>query len=169
MCGIDQPRSGGWLSALSRAHRRFHRVASKVLIAYGALTENLIGDEVAGVFAPGLAGPDHAARAVAVSRELPRATGHRTPLIRGFRWERVSTPDWSMPEWRAPPQASASSPRSGHRQYHGSAGGSVRRRRDLRFEADFDRGRAGRRRLRGLLAPAEATRHAASNPRSDCG
>jgi hypothetical protein len=39
---------------------RFYNVATKALIDSDALIEKLIGDDVAGIFAPGIAGPDHA-------------------------------------------------------------------------------------------------------------
>lgn len=56
---------------------RFYRAATEVLVDSGALIEKLIGDEVAGIYAPGLVGPNHAARAVDAAVALLEATGHR--------------------------------------------------------------------------------------------
>ena len=58
---------------------RFYRAATEVLIASDALIEKLIGDEVAGIFAPGIAGPDHGSRALDAAVALLEATGHRDP------------------------------------------------------------------------------------------
>ncbi len=55
---------------------RFYRVATEVMIGCGALIEALIGDEVAAIFAPGIAGPDHGAKAVEAARRLLRAIGY---------------------------------------------------------------------------------------------
>ncbi len=49
---------------------RFYRAATRVLIDSDALIEKLIGDEVAGLYVPGIAGPDYERRAVAASQEL---------------------------------------------------------------------------------------------------
>jgi adenylate cyclase len=58
---------------------RFYRVATDALIASDALIEKLIGDEVAGIYAPGIAGPNHAARALEAATALLEGTGHRDP------------------------------------------------------------------------------------------
>lgn len=58
---------------------RFYRAATASLIASDALIEKLIGDEVAGIFAPGIAGPEHARRAMDAAVALLDATGHRDP------------------------------------------------------------------------------------------
>jgi adenylate cyclase len=55
---------------------RFYKAATDVLVDSGALIEKLIGDEVAGIYAPGIAGPNHAACAVDAARALLMATGH---------------------------------------------------------------------------------------------
>ena len=39
--------------------------------------DKLVGDEVIGLYIPGIAGPDHARRAIDAGKELPRATGRR--------------------------------------------------------------------------------------------
>jgi adenylate cyclase len=58
---------------------RFYNVATEALIASDALIEKLIGDEVAGIYAPGIAGPNHAARALQAATALLEGTGHRDP------------------------------------------------------------------------------------------
>ncbi len=58
---------------------RFYKAATEVLIDSGALIEKLIGDEVAGIYAPGIVGPNHAACAVGAARALLVATGHTDP------------------------------------------------------------------------------------------
>ena len=58
---------------------RFYRAATRILIEEDALIEKLIGDEVAGLFVPGIAGPDYARRAVIAAQRLMEATGHGTP------------------------------------------------------------------------------------------
>ena len=63
----------------SEFHRlidRFYTASTDVLVESGALIEKLIGDEVAGLYVPGIAGPDHARRAVAAAQALLDATGH---------------------------------------------------------------------------------------------
>lgn len=58
---------------------RFYTAATDVLVQSGALIEKLIGDEVAGIYAPGIVGPNHAACAVDAAIALLEATGHRDP------------------------------------------------------------------------------------------
>ncbi len=58
---------------------RFYRVATDILIASDALIEKLAGDEVIGVYVPGIAGPEHARRAVEAAAAVIRATGHGSP------------------------------------------------------------------------------------------
>lgn len=65
--------------AFHRQINRFYQATTEVLIGADALIEKLIGDEVAGMFVPGIAGPEHARRAVDAARELLVATGHGDP------------------------------------------------------------------------------------------
>jgi adenylate cyclase len=60
----------------SRFINRFYREATDVLLDANALIDRLIGDEVVGIFVPGMAGPEHASRAVEAGLELLRVTGH---------------------------------------------------------------------------------------------
>ena len=55
---------------------RFYRTATEILLEEDALIEKLIGDEVAGLFVPGIAGPDYTLRAVRAAQALLQATGH---------------------------------------------------------------------------------------------
>ena len=55
---------------------RFYSVATAVLIDHEAIIDKLVGDQVTGLFVPGLAGPEHARRAVTAAREILRLTGH---------------------------------------------------------------------------------------------
>jgi len=66
-------------SAFHKVIDRFYNVATDALIASDALIEKLIGDEVAGIYAPGIAGPNHAARALEAATALLEGTGHRDP------------------------------------------------------------------------------------------
>ena len=63
----------------SRLIDRFYTAASQVLFWKYGLLEKLIGDEVAGFFVPGIAGPQHARVAIEAGQEILRATGHTDP------------------------------------------------------------------------------------------
>jgi adenylate cyclase len=56
---------------------RFYRLGSRVLINSDAMVDRLMGDEVVGLFVPGMAGQNHARKAVEAARELLELTGHR--------------------------------------------------------------------------------------------
>jgi len=58
---------------------RFYKVATAALIESDALIEKLIGDEVAGIYAPGIAGLNHATRALQAATQLLVGTGHQDP------------------------------------------------------------------------------------------
>lgn len=60
----------------SRLIQRFYEATTAILVKRSALIEKLIGDEVTGLFVPGLAGADHARVAIDAAREILRATGH---------------------------------------------------------------------------------------------
>lgn len=67
-------------SMTPRAYRqlvnRFFQTATEVFVDSDAIIDQLVGDEVIGLYLPGFAGPHHAARAIAAGRTLIRATGH---------------------------------------------------------------------------------------------
>ena len=60
----------------TRLMNRFYAVSTQVLIEADGIIEKFVGDEVAGLFLPFLAGPDHARRAVEAAQALMLATGH---------------------------------------------------------------------------------------------
>jgi adenylate cyclase len=53
---------------------RFYALATKVLIRHDALIDKLIGDEVMGLFLPGLAGPDYRGKTALAGIDLAAAT-----------------------------------------------------------------------------------------------
>jgi adenylate cyclase len=63
----------------SRIIDRFYTVATSALIETDAIIDKLAGDQVAGIFTPGLAGPQHAQRAIAAAQMILQATGHGSP------------------------------------------------------------------------------------------
>lgn len=54
---------------------RFYDTAARVLEEHDAIVDKFVGDEVIGLFIPGLAGELHAARAITAARALLSATG----------------------------------------------------------------------------------------------
>lgn len=60
----------------SQLINRFYLATTHVLVEFNALIEKLIGDEVAGLFVPGLSGRDHARVVVMAAQEVLLATGH---------------------------------------------------------------------------------------------
>jgi adenylate cyclase len=55
---------------------RFYEVGAQVLIEREAIVDKFVGDEVVGLFVPGMSGDDHASKAIEASTALLRATGH---------------------------------------------------------------------------------------------
>ncbi len=66
-------------SAFHRLINRFYQASTDILVQTNALIESLIGDEVAAMYVPGIAGPHHARVAVEAARSLLQATGHAGP------------------------------------------------------------------------------------------
>jgi adenylate cyclase len=60
----------------SKLINRFYKAATHALYDSGAMVEKMIGDEVAGLFVPGIAGRQHARKAVDAARAILVATGH---------------------------------------------------------------------------------------------
>jgi adenylate cyclase len=56
---------------------RFYEASTEVLIENDALLDKFVGDQVIGLFVPGIAGPEHANRAIAAAQTLLQKTGHR--------------------------------------------------------------------------------------------
>ena len=73
-------------SAFHQVINRFYTTSTEILVQSNALIEKMIGDEVAGMYVPGIAGPEHARVAVEAARWLLKATGHADP---GGPWIRV--------------------------------------------------------------------------------
>ena len=67
------------MSALDfgRLMNRFYTVATDVLVNTDAMVDRLIGDEVIGLYIPGMAGPEHPRRAIQAAQSLLQLTGHR--------------------------------------------------------------------------------------------
>jgi adenylate cyclase len=76
------------MSALefSRLINRFYTVATDILVKADAMVDRLVGDEVVGLFIPGMAGPEHPRRAIQAAQSLVDLTGHRD---RGGPWAPV--------------------------------------------------------------------------------
>lgn len=60
----------------ARVMQRFYSAATQALFDHDALLDKFVGDEVVGFFAPFMAGPEHARRAVDSARTLFRSVGY---------------------------------------------------------------------------------------------
>jgi adenylate cyclase len=58
---------------------RFYKATTAVLIRSEALIDKLVGDEVVAYFIQGLAGPEHARKAIEAAIEILKVTGHDDP------------------------------------------------------------------------------------------
>ena len=58
---------------------RFYTATTAVLIKYEAVIDRLVGDQAIGYFIPGLAGKDHARKAIEAGQEILITTGHSKP------------------------------------------------------------------------------------------
>lgn len=65
-------------TAIRELMDRFYRTAAQVLVEHDAIVDKFVGDEVVGIFIPGLTGERHAAHAIAAARALIAATGNDT-------------------------------------------------------------------------------------------
>jgi adenylate cyclase len=63
----------------SRLMNRFYEATINVLVRANAFIDKLVGDEVTALFIPGVAGEEHARRAVEAGQKLLRVTGHEDP------------------------------------------------------------------------------------------
>ncbi len=63
----------------SQVINRFYKAASHVMVHSNALIDKIIGDQVAGMYVPGFAGPAHARQAIEAAQEILRVTGHGVP------------------------------------------------------------------------------------------
>lgn len=55
---------------------RFYKTAAHVLVEHDAIVDKFVGDEIIGIFTPGLAGEGHAAKAIALAGALMAPTGN---------------------------------------------------------------------------------------------
>lgn len=60
----------------SQLINRFYNAATKVMVGSDALIDKIIGDQAAGMYVPGFAGDEHAARAIEAASEILQETGH---------------------------------------------------------------------------------------------
>ena len=60
----------------SKLVNRFYRAATEVMVKTDALIDKIIGDQIAGMYVPGFAGPEHARRAIEAAQLILRNTGH---------------------------------------------------------------------------------------------
>jgi adenylate cyclase len=69
------------MSAIEFSHliNRFYNVATDVLVKTDAMVDKLVGDEVVGLYIPGIAGQEHSRRAIEAAQSLLQLTGHRDP------------------------------------------------------------------------------------------
>jgi adenylate cyclase len=56
---------------------RFYLVATDVLVRTDAFVDRLVGDQAIGLYIPGMAGPQHALRAIEGAQKLLHNTGHQ--------------------------------------------------------------------------------------------
>jgi adenylate cyclase len=63
----------------SQLINRFYVTATDILVRNDAMVDRLVGDEVVGLFIPGLAGPEHPRKAIRAAEELFHKTGHGDP------------------------------------------------------------------------------------------
>jgi adenylate cyclase len=63
----------------SRVINRFYETATHAMVHTNALIDKIIGDQVAGMYVPGLAGAEHARQAIEAAQKIMRATGHGGP------------------------------------------------------------------------------------------
>lgn len=63
----------------SRLINRFYNAATEVMVDSDALIDKIIGDQVAAIYVPGIAGVSYASRAVDAARQILHVTGHDRP------------------------------------------------------------------------------------------
>jgi len=60
----------------SKLINRFYQTATDVMVHSDAFIDKIIGDQVAGMYVPGFAGPDHPRRAIEAAQAILRAAGY---------------------------------------------------------------------------------------------
>ena len=63
----------------SKLINRFYKTATHVMVHSDALIDKIIGDQAAGMYVPGFAGPDHAQAAIQAAQEILHETGYGSP------------------------------------------------------------------------------------------
>lgn len=66
-------------SEFHRLINRFYKASTDILVKSDALIDKLIGDAVIGLYVPGIAGADHARKAIEAARALMEAVGYADP------------------------------------------------------------------------------------------
>jgi adenylate cyclase len=66
-------------TAFAGQMQRFFQIAVRIFTRTDAIVDKMVGDEMIGLYVPGLTGADYRQRAVAAGLELLRATGHADP------------------------------------------------------------------------------------------
>lgn len=77
--GSTQLAAGMRPAEFAALMQRFFQIATTVFTRSDAVVDKMVGDEVIGVYLPGLTGSDYRERAVAAGLELLRVTGHADP------------------------------------------------------------------------------------------
>lgn len=85
--GSTPMAEGMTATEFARTLDRFYAAATDVLVRHDAMVDSFVGDEVIGMFIPGLTGPDHARKAIDAATALLEATGHGT----GEAWVPIGT------------------------------------------------------------------------------
>ena len=62
-----------------RLINRFYTVATRIMVWTDALIDKIIGDQAAGMYVPGFAGPEYAQKSLQAAQEIMQATGHGAP------------------------------------------------------------------------------------------
>jgi adenylate cyclase len=60
----------------SKLINRFYQTATHVMVHTDALIDKIIGDQVAGMYVPGFAGPEHSRRAIEAAQEILQSAGY---------------------------------------------------------------------------------------------
>lgn len=66
-------------SAFGALMNRFYEAAAETLIDHDAVVDKFVGDEVVGLFIPGMTGSDHASLAVRAAEQMVRRSAHLRP------------------------------------------------------------------------------------------
>jgi adenylate cyclase len=62
----------------SQLINRFYSTSTEIMVHTDALIDKIIGDQVAGMYVPGIAGQDHPRRAIEAAKKILEDTGHKS-------------------------------------------------------------------------------------------